>query len=91
MKNITSRIDEIIFSIVALKDFIIYNLCFKCETLSRIYMEIADGIWVIENFFTPEECEEWIAFAEALHGSKPPVQDQNVTDSKKTETVALKS
>lgn len=64
MKNITSQIDEIIFSIVALKRFINYNLCFKCETLSGVFMEIADGIWTVENFFTPEECEEWIAFAE---------------------------
>lgn len=28
-------------------------------------MEIADGIWVVENFFTPAECQEWIDFAEA--------------------------
>jgi Holliday junction DNA helicase RuvA len=33
VKNITSRIDEINFSIVALKDFINYNLCFTLETM----------------------------------------------------------
>lgn len=30
-------------------------------------MEIADGIWTVENFFTADECAEWIAFAES-HG-----------------------
>ena len=30
-------------------------------------MEIANGIWTVENFFTSEECREWIDFAES-HG-----------------------
>ena len=29
-------------------------------------MEIADGIWVVENFVTPEKCQEWIDFAEKV-------------------------
>jgi hypothetical protein len=29
-------------------------------------MQIADGIWTAENFFTSEECVEWIEFAESL-------------------------
>jgi hypothetical protein len=73
VKNITSGIDEIIFSIVALKDFINYNLCFKCETLSEFFMEIADGIWTVENFFTPEECREWIDFAEGIGFDEAPI------------------
>lgn len=27
-------------------------------------MEIADGIWVVKEFFSPAECQEWIDFAE---------------------------
>jgi prolyl 4-hydroxylase len=29
-------------------------------------MEIADGIWVTEDFFTADECVEWIDFAEDI-------------------------
>jgi hypothetical protein len=65
--------DEINFSIVALKHFINYNLCFKCETLLRLAMEIADGIWTVENFFTPEECQERIDFAESIGFGDAPI------------------
>ena len=36
-------------------------------------MEIADGIWVVENFFTPEECREWIDFAENIGFGDAPI------------------
>lgn len=36
-------------------------------------MEIASGIWVVENFFTQEECLEWIDFAENIGFEDAPV------------------
>lgn len=36
-------------------------------------MEIADGIWVINNFLTPEECQEWIDFAENIGFGDAPI------------------
>lgn len=36
-------------------------------------MEIANGIWVVENFFTHEECQEWIDFAENIGFEDAPV------------------
>ncbi len=36
-------------------------------------MEIADGIWVVENFLTPEECQEWIDFAEGIGFGDAPI------------------
>jgi hypothetical protein len=36
-------------------------------------MEIADGIWVVENFFTTTECQEWIDFAENIGFEEAPV------------------
>lgn len=36
-------------------------------------MEIADGIWTVENFFTPEECAQWIAFAENIGFGDAPI------------------
>jgi predicted 2-oxoglutarate/Fe(II)-dependent dioxygenase YbiX len=36
-------------------------------------MEIADGIWVIESFFTADECVEWINFAENIGFEDAPI------------------
>lgn len=36
-------------------------------------MEIANGIWVIENFFTQAECQEWIDFAENIGFQDAPI------------------
>ncbi len=36
-------------------------------------MEIAEGIWVVKNFFTPEECQEWIDFAENIGFGDAPI------------------
>lgn len=36
-------------------------------------MEIAEGIWTVENFFTPEECQEWIDFAESVGFDDAPI------------------
>lgn len=36
-------------------------------------MEIASGIWVVENFFTPSECQEWIEFAENIGFEDAPI------------------
>lgn len=36
-------------------------------------MEIADGIWVVENFLTPEDCREWIDFAEGIGFDDAPI------------------
>ena len=36
-------------------------------------MEIADGIWVVKNFFSPEECCEWIEFAESSGFDDAPI------------------
>lgn len=36
-------------------------------------MEVANGIWVVENFFTPEECQEMIDFAEKLGFDEAPI------------------
>ena len=36
-------------------------------------MEIAEKIWVVENFFTKEECGEWIDFAEEVGFGDAPI------------------
>jgi prolyl 4-hydroxylase len=36
-------------------------------------MEIANGIWVVENFFTVDECQEWIDLAENLGFDDAPI------------------
>ncbi|MEZ5428397.1 MAG: 2OG-Fe(II) oxygenase [Pyrinomonadaceae bacterium] len=36
-------------------------------------MEIAKGIWTVENFFSAEECAEWIGFAEDLGFGDAPI------------------
>lgn len=36
-------------------------------------MEIAEGIWVVENFFTAEECKEWIELAEDVGFGEAPI------------------
>lgn len=36
-------------------------------------MEIAEGIWTVESFFTPEECREWIDFAEGVGFDDAPI------------------
>ena len=36
-------------------------------------MEIADGIWTVKNFFSEDECAEWIAFAEELGFDEAPI------------------
>jgi prolyl 4-hydroxylase len=36
-------------------------------------MEIANGIWVVENFFTADECQEWIDYAENIGFDDAPI------------------
>lgn len=36
-------------------------------------MEIAEGIWTVENFLSAEECAEWIEFAENLGFDDAPI------------------
>ena len=36
-------------------------------------MEIANGIWIVENLFMAEECREWIEFAEAQGFDNAPI------------------
>lgn len=36
-------------------------------------MEIANGIWIVENFFTPSECQQWIDFAEEIGFEDAPI------------------
>ena len=36
-------------------------------------MEIADGIWTVENFLSSEECKEYIEFAESVGFGDAPI------------------
>jgi len=36
-------------------------------------MEVAEGIWVVENFFSEDESREWIEFAESVGFDDAPV------------------
>ncbi len=36
-------------------------------------MEIAEGIWTINNFLSAEECAEWIEFAESIGFEEAPI------------------
>jgi hypothetical protein len=36
-------------------------------------MEIAEGIWTVENFFSSEECKEYIEFAESIGFCDAPI------------------
>jgi hypothetical protein len=54
VKNITCPIDEIIFSTVALKPFINYNLCFKYETDGGKVMSVSlksDSVALGKKFY----------------------------------------
>lgn len=36
-------------------------------------MEIADGVWIVKNFFTDAECQEWVEFAENVGFDDAPI------------------